>query len=389
MRIQRTSLLQIPVIMDEIEDEYVHGVIRRRREFSKKLSFFALELEGDDALGHPIQLVCDGWTSPRAAVNGETVQAFGTWDVNTPVTNGFRRFLVHKDRLIILNSAADPTLTARGMASEHAAWRARIGATCTCTNILCASSHGDPRRWQERRQLLLKRREEKKIDIRNPDKDAHSCTCASKAKHNAVFTSWLVNTFPRSVLDKGVVDIAGGRGLISLELALEHNIQPVTLIEPKPLKLNSTYRRRIKRWRKKQIINEGEDLNEEFAIDMLPLGGCIGQYEEEFHGLDTCSSEELRESIERCGVIIAMHPDGATGAALETALMLNKPFAIVPCCVFSHQFPERLTPGGKVVTTYDDFLDYLQSRADPSQIQRSLLPFEGRNTVLYSTTGIF
>lgn len=49
----------------------------------------------------------------------------------------------------------------------------------------------------------------------------------------------------------GVIDIAGGRGMLSLELALTHDVQPAWLVEPKPLRLNKAYQRRVKKWRRR------------------------------------------------------------------------------------------------------------------------------------------
>ena len=40
-------------------------------------------------------------------------------------------------------------------------------------------------------------------------------------------------------------------------------------------------------------------------------------------------------------VIIGMHPDQATESIVDMALKYRKPFAVVPCCVFSHENPHR------------------------------------------------
>ena len=83
-----------------------------------------------------------------------------------------------------------------------------------------------------------------------------------------------------------------------------------------------------------------------------------------------------------------MHPDEATEAILDLALANNKAFAIVPCCVFAHLAPDRCLPPtgasdeGKQVRTINEFCDYLKAK-DPERIQEALLPFEGRNKVLY------
>lgn len=248
-----------------------------------------------------------------------------------------------------------------------------------------------------------------------------------KSKHNLVFTRWLLDTFGSDGLraeGRGVCDIAGGRGLISLELLLSCNI-PSTLIEPKPLNLNSSYKKRVKKWLKKA---SGSDLSPATTHDCcLPLScssggtdtesqqdaaaskrslmssialsqeeGCGGtrrreespavfplvHIQEEFHGIaQGSSSSAVIKAVTDCGVLLAMHPDQATGAVLEAALELQKPFAIVPCCVFSRQFPHRRTETGGTVSTYEELCDWIQTQ-DP-EIKRATLPFHGRNTVLY------
>jgi hypothetical protein len=98
-----------------------------------------------------------------------------------------------------------------------------------------------------------------------------------------------------------------------------------------------------------------------------------------FHGeLDT----EAGRLLTKCDVLVGMHPDQATETIVDTALALNKPFAVVPCCVFPNEFPDRKNSGnGKQVRTYVEFLEYLK-RKDP-EIQVAYLPFQGRSRVLY------
>jgi len=132
-----------------------------------------------------------------------------------------------------------------------------------------------------------------------------------------------------------------------------------------------------------------------------------------------------------------MHPDQAVDAIIDAALYQNISFFVVPCCVFSCEFPNRripiitttttttnsngdnnnddddngrkntivTTPTGtmqtgipptstntttktttkttrtKLVTTYDELLQYLENKSP--DIQRHVLPFEGRNVCLY------
>ena len=95
------------------------------------------------------------------------------------------------------------------------------------------------------------------------------------------------------------------------------------------------------------------------------------------------SSTAVIEAVTRSAVLVAMHPDQATGAVLETALALHKPFAIVPCCVFPRLFPQRLTPTGRTVCSYEELCDWIQAQDPQQKIQRAALPFHGRNVVLY------
>lgn len=67
---------------------------------------------------------------------------------------------------------------------------------------------------------------------------------------------------------------------------------------------------------------------------------------------------------------------------MDGALRHGRSFAVVPCCVFSKLFPRRRMPEtGTPVTSYGDFLDYLQAK-DPA-IKRGTLPCGGANTVLW------
>jgi hypothetical protein len=95
------------------------------------------------------------------------------------------------------------------------------------------------------------------------------------------------------------------------------------------------------------------------------------------------TSEGVSRALAECSVVIGLHPDGATDAIVDFALQHDKPFALLPCCVYRKHFPERRTPSGGSVKTYEELLEYLQSRSDG--ICRASLGFDGRNVVLYRT----
>ena len=70
-------------------------------------------------------------------------------------------------------------------------------------------------------------------------------TKSAKSTHNRMFANWLLLTFGQSYLRKGVVDIAGGKGMLSYALGLRYGIK-CTLIEPREFELSSMSRKRMK-----------------------------------------------------------------------------------------------------------------------------------------------
>ena len=61
---------------------------------------------------------------------------------------------------------------------------------------------------------------------------------------------------------------------------------------------------------------------------------------------------------------MGLHPDQATGAIVDCGLVLNKPWAVVPCCVFPSLFPARARPGdGTPVRTTEALVEHLMARA--------------------------
>ena len=101
------------------------------------------------------------------------------------------------------------------------------------------------------------------------------------------------------------------------------------------------------------------------------------------------SAEETRAALldvlERCTHVIAMHPDQATDAVIEFAIERRLPFAIVPCCVYSKDFPHRRLRSGARVSTHRDLVDHLIERAFAVDVHARELPFPGKNIVVYGT----
>ena len=275
----------------------------------------------------------------------------------------------------------------------------------------------------------------------------------SKSIHNSIFARWLVSTFGQSDLrlGGGVVDIAGGLGLVSFELAVRYGV-PSTLVEPREVVLKAITRRmgrKITRNRRRESLlvekgpskkrqkteekSDNHDRNDKkglvnFIESLIPLkDDCLildgiedaladnrvpfthlkayfiwplGPGKEiacttlvssgkgsNLHDFPVASvdSTALVNALQNASALIGMHSDQATEAIVDAGLALNKPFAVVPCCVFKKENPHRrlVDENGesRVVSTYQDLINYLQAK--DKNIKRANLPFLGRNVVLY------
>lgn len=218
-------------------------------------------------------------------------------------------------------------------------------------------------RWLQER---LKRRREHASQDDDPH-DAHGKQ--SKNQRAGVFVQWLVDTFGSSYLSSGsgVLDIAGGRGNVSFDLWNVRHI-PSTLIDPRPLKLSRVQHKHLKKLKKA----DGENANT----------GLVPQKQALFNTDTFLENADNVKLITNASVLVGMHPDEATDAIVDVALQFDKPFAIVPCCVFSHSFPDRRMPNGvDKVLTYDSLVEYLLAKSP--DIQKAFLPFDGKNLILY------
>ncbi|CAB9517304.1 expressed unknown protein [Seminavis robusta] len=102
--------------------------------------------------------------------------------------------------------------------------------------------------------------------------------------------------------------------------------------------------------------------------------------------------------LQRIQLIVGFHPDQATEACLDLAVLLKVPVAIVPCCVFPSEFPDRrleieqenydgaVTRTTTRVRDYHQLLLYLQQKQP--KLRKDTLAFHqtetSRNIVLYA-----
>merc|ERR1712113_43465 len=151
-------------------------------------------------------------------------------------------------------------------------------------------------------------------------------------------------------------------GDLSWALSFDANV-PCTLVDP-GLRRGGE----LKSWQRRALRKRGGDrfkhLPVEFGMDQFGAEGAP------YMALLTSAS-----------LLVGLHPDEATEAIVDLAISRNRKFAVVPCCVFAHKFPDRKLPGGESVHTLNQFCEYL--RGKDARIREALLDFEGRNKVLY------
>jgi hypothetical protein len=173
----------------------------------------------------------------------------------------------------------------------------------------------------------------------------------SKKERFAVFAEFITTTFPA---DNDVYDIAGGHGELALLLTLASH--KVTLVDPRENAGMLSSRKR------KQLRKSGKEPFETLRVFFDSEGTII------------------KKTTTRNPILIGLHPDEATEAIVDAAILHRCPFAVAPCCVFSRVFPNRRYQG-RPVRTHEQFCRYLQAKAPG--IQRTSLSFGGRATVLY------
>jgi hypothetical protein len=210
----------------------------------------------------------------------------------------------------------------------------------------------------------------------------------------------------------GVYDVAGGSGHVSMALGLLGVSSTVVDPREKAGKLPKKDRKVFQKTLKRKFVSEfapsmegsvaGICQSASSETNLFPMSYCqpvavpfetlrawFGVPPE---GVDTSYRHPDQSNISvldddrirTCSAIVALHPDEATDAIVDTAVRLRIPFVVVPCCVFNRLFPHRRMPNqpDTPVSTHQDLLEYLQYK--DASIKKAVLPFEGSNTILWS-----
>ncbi|KAE9139275.1 hypothetical protein PF010_g628 [Phytophthora fragariae] len=389
----------------------VHGRFIRKRNLSKALVFGDIQLQDGALLEVMIRAQED--VLDVAAIRqinwdvhlGDLVTAHGVLQLkrHEPGHSDGWLFVLHSIRVDELwslhhegavfsytDSGAGPSTEAAASAAVKGSWvlppSSKAGDTNKYTNMVvldgfnackyyfsssgganclrgeqCHFWHGRPEDFKEnRRRWTAKRIEQraKAAHLAGDSGDPHSKI--DKAQRSRIFCDWLVESLgvERLADGTGVIDVAGGKGDIPIQLWIQRGI-PTTLIDPRPMKLGKYNRKLVA----KAEAVEGRKMCSQ-------LLRCLDEETLKLH----------TELFADCSVLVGMHPDEATEAIVDAAIALGKPFAIVPCCVMSRVFPDRQCRDGTPVDTYETFVRYLLEK-HPSA-RSAFLPFAGRNQVI-------
>lgn len=137
------------------------------------------------------------------------------------------------------------------------------------------------------------------------------------------FAEFIREQFPEA---RRIADVAGGRGLLAVEL-MRLGLSP-TVIEPRHV---DRLPRKVRKRFQVEAIRGGK----------LPS---VARVERPVEDADLAAFD----------LVVALHPDEATEPTIRRAVALQKPFAVVPCCVM---------PTDGIQRTFDEWLSYLASLA--------------------------
>ena len=228
---------------------------------------------------------------------------------------------------------------------------------------------------------------------KNPDRKRHGARNENRHKN---FVKWLLQTFPQLEREQKatttetdhpqqhILDVAGGKGEVAARLTMCHR-QHVVMVDPRPADVAACFEHQVlpkipNKWQRKVETRRADNPN--FVTETV--NERFRQIVSVFDDYSLETSEELQQAVQNAAVLLGVHADGATEAIVTAALRYNKPFVVVPCCVFPNLFTQRrVEEDGKLVPvrSHDQFCRFLQAK-DPRFVMEKL-PFEGRNTAIW------
>lgn len=220
----------------------------------------------------------------------------------------------------------------------------------------------------------------------------HTGASHSRSGRAGTLRRWIIDTFGRETLRKGVLDIAGGKGELAFELVALNRV-PCVSVDPRPLDTDR-YEAKLLRglYHRTKPLLHYIDVGIPQHVGAIPKVDRVQVYWSPRvwtepsvvpSGVDEAPWNRLQEAIVNLGLVIGLHPDQATESIIDFALSRSLSFAVVPCCTFWKHAQHR-TIHGKQVRTYAQYIAYLSSKHPDIAVQ--CLDMEGRNLVLYRRT---
>lgn len=218
----------------------------------------------------------------------------------------------------------------------------------------------------------------------NPE-DPHT----SKKPHGLraiIFADWIRKTF-KAQLEKGsLLDVAGGKGELAMILSRGFGI-PSTVVEPNNRKLPSYWFTRLRRLMYRfetGSLEQPDWKSKEIQVDLMTWPYDVTpQYMHTL--LDDQFLMDHGDLLAGVSLFVGLHADQATIPIVDAALKAGKTFAVVPCCVFSHDNRSRTLKSGELVTTTEQQIQYIceKDTQGRGEIKTAYLDFEGKNVVVY------
>ncbi|CAO3665009.1 hypothetical protein G6F70_005198 [Rhizopus microsporus] len=250
----------------------------------------------------------------------------------------------------------------------------------------CPFRHPTGHELIKERQTWIEERTKNRLRATHDPNDPHTSNKQPHALRAFIFADWIRRTFEQELTGSGaVLDIAAGKGEISMFLSRAFGI-PSVAIEPQERKRTNYWYIKLRRLMYRYEIGSLERPdweNKQIMIDFehwpSPI---VPQYMHAY--FDETFLREHHDLVSDASLFIGLHPDQATMPIVDMAIKMRKPFAVVPCCVFSQENQTRRLKTGKVVMTTEQLIQYICEKDIPSgEIKTDYLPFEGKNRVVY------
>jgi hypothetical protein len=255
----------------------------------------------------------------------------------------------------------------------------------------CATTSTDTHQRHEQKvsEIPLERTKQKKDGRRK----RHG---ARNQHRHKFFVKWLMDTFDLGSSrtntnqddggDAHVLDVAGGKGEVAARLAMCH-CQQVVMVDPRPADIVNCFETLVlpkipNKWQHRLEAQRAN--NPQFVEETVHSR--FRQLVTTFDDHSLTESTELQDVVQKASLIVGLHADGATEAIVNAALQYQKPFVVVPCCVFPNLFQDRRVLDEETdrmipVRSHAHFCRFLLAK-DP-RFQLETLPFEGRNVAIW------